>query len=393
MRNLNLLKQPVYLFPLTAETILMYHVLKNNDIQIAGICDNNVELHGRNYEDCSIVPVVSGEYETVIVCGHRLYIHGKIFKSFLKIDSFLTDSDVAPAYDDINIEKFLSLAPKQKTKLARLKHEIRQVILPRDDAASLNTVNVHVTERCNLKCKYCAALVQYFERPKHIPLESLIGDVDLLMSKVDFVRDIHIIGGEPFVSPHLAGYLRYLTNYRANIGSLYLITNGTLVPKQDVIDALREADVLVRISDYGDASTRKNEVVSELAEHGVVAQITNYAWTYENQLTYDDGDENTDKFCACFAKKFNNCVTDGKFYYCDFLANAEKLKLVPFDESNHLKLDGADYRTICDYLENSDAPKGCKYCGGHDHIREIPAAEQTAAPLKYESFAGTYVET
>lgn len=390
MRNTNLLKQPIFLFPWTAEAVLMYHVLKKNGYTVSGICDNNDQLHGKTYEGCPIIKPVSGKDETVIICGHRLYIHGHIFDKFLKIDQLLTDDDVQPAIDSINTEEFLALAPKQTTKLGRLKHEIRQVILPKDNIVLLNTINITVTERCNLRCKHCAALMQYFERPVHIPIEELKHDIDALLSKVDFIRDIHILGGEPFLYPQLSEYLTYLRKYRSNIGSLYLITNGTVVPKQEVIDALAESEVLVRISDYKEKSWQKEALIKALDVNGVMSQVTDYPWTYENQLVYDDTRTPQQKFDCCFAKRFNNCLTNGKIYYCDFLANAEKLEMVPYDADNGITLDGASGADIISYLQKSDAPLGCTYCGGHDHSIEIPIAEQTPDILPYRSFKDTY---
>lgn len=394
MKKKELLREPIYLFPLTAEAILMYHALANSGYAVAGICDSNAKLHGKSYEACPIVPRVSGKEETVILCGYKQYRLAGLFAKSILIEDVLTEDDVSAALGKIQWSQFDALAPKQTYRFHRLEQEIRQVLPPEGAKLCLNAIDAFVTERCNLRCKCCEVLVQHFGpkvQARHLPIEQLIDEADQLFGKFDFIRDIHVLGGEPFLYPHLAGYMRHLGKYRSKIGSLYVITNGTVVPKQDVIDAIKEADAFVMISDYGRLSRKKDELVNVMKENGIGVQVTDYPWVYENQLVYDDKTDHQKKFDDCYERKHIYTVRDGKAYYCHFLAGGETLRAIPFHDKNGISIYRHSAQEIYDYLTSEVAPPGCQYCSGHDlNSHNIPKAEQAADPLPYKLYEKTY---
>jgi organic radical activating enzyme len=393
MKNKELLTGDIYLFPFNTESLVMFHVLKHNGFDVKAFCDSSEALQGKNYNGTPVIPLVKGENETVIITAHRLYIHANLFAHSLKIEQFLTAEDFEYAYPLVDKEFICENIPRQKVVYDWLHQQIKQVILPDDAKYTINTLNVSVTDRCNLRCKHCGALMQYMQHPQHISLNSLKNDMNMLFSKVDFIRDIHILGGEPFLYPELAEYLNFLSERRERIGSLYIITNGTIIPKPEVIKAIANSKTLVRISDYTGAVPQKiDQIISTFAEYGAEAQLVSFEWNWENQLTYDDPADRQKKYNCCFAKNFNNCLKNGKLYLCDFLENAELLHMIPYSDDHHLELKNANRDDITKFLSNDVAPLGCDYCSGHDHAHPIviPAAEQISAPLTYKSFDETY---
>jgi len=394
MKNVNLLNEPIYLFPLTADAVLMHHVLMNNGYAVMGICDSNPALQGKTYADCPIVSKVSGEDETVIICGYKQYRLAGLFAKSVLMEQVLTEDDIASALDNIRWEEFDVLAPKQTYRFHRLSQEIRQVLPPVGAELKLNALDIVLTEWCNLKCKCCEVLIQHFGRdikPRHIPLVQLIKETDEIFKKFDFVRDIHILGGEPFIYPELAEYMYYLKKYRGKIGSLYVITNGAVVPTQDAIDAMKETDVFVMISDYGELSRKKDEIIKAVSANGVDVQVTDYPWVYENQLVYDDDKAYQQKFDDCYERKHIYTIRDGKVYYCHFLASGETLKAIPYGENNGISIYDSTGQEILDYLTSDTAPLGCEYCSGHDlNSPKISKAEQVNSPMPYKSFEETY---
>lgn len=394
MKNNELLKEPIYLFPLTADAVLMYHALKNNGYEVAGICDSNIKLHDQSYEACPIVPRVSGEKETVIICGYKQYRLAGLFEKSILIEDLLTKEDISSAIEKIQWNQFDQLAPKQTYRFHRLEQEIRQVLPPKGAKLCLNAIDAFVTERCNLKCKCCEVLVQHFGQKvqaRHLPIEQLMREADELFRKFDFIRDIHVLGGEPLVYPHIAQYMRHLGKYRNQIGSLYVITNGTIVPKQAVIDAIKEADAFVLLSDYGHLSRKKDEIVNALKENGVDIQVTDYPWFYENQLVYDEKKNCQKNFDDCYERKHIYTIRDGKAYYCHFLASGETLRAIPYSDKNSISIYDQSAQEIYDYLTSDIAPPGCAYCSGHDlNSHTIPKAEQATMPIPYKLFEETY---
>ena len=102
MKNKELLGDNIYLFPFNAEALIMYHILKQNGFHVEAFCDSAPERQGMVYQDCPVRPRVSGAEETVIICGHRLYIHAHLFEKSFKIEDFLEETDFAPAYAQID---------------------------------------------------------------------------------------------------------------------------------------------------------------------------------------------------------------------------------------------------------------------------------------------------
>ena len=394
MKNIQQLTEPIYLFPLVADAVLLYHALVLNGYTVAGFCDSNSALHGQSYDGCPIVPKVSGENETIIICGYKNYRLAYLFTKSICIEQVLVADDVPAAMDKVQWNAFEQLAPKQQYRFRRLAQEIRQVLPPENTGLCLHALDIVLTERCNLKCKCCEVLVPHFNtkiKARHLPLAQLIRETDEMFDKFGFIRDIHVLGGEPFIYPQVAEYMQYLKQHRDKIGSLYVITNGTVVPKQSVIDAIKEADAFVMISDYDELSRKKDEIVKAMQDNGVGVQITNYPWFYENQLVYDDAKNRQQKFDTCYERKHINTIRDGKAYYCHFLAGGETLMAIPYHKDNSISIYDNDAQEIYAYLTSEIAPMGCEYCSGHDlSSPEIPKAEQTPTSLPYRSFEDSY---
>ena len=390
MRNAQLLHDPIYLFPLTSDAVLVYHILKNNGYDIKGFFDNNTALHNKRYDGCSIVPCTSGEHETIIICGYKQHRLSGLFARSITAEQIIRPEDIDAALDKVLWAEFEQLAPKQKNRFGRLRHEIRQLLLPDNSELIINALDIFLTERCNLRCTYCEVLVQHYENPQHIPINQLQAETEAIFSKVDFIRDIHVLGGEPFLYPHIAEYMRFLKSYRSRIGSLYVITNGTIIPKDEVIEELIECEALVMISDYGELSRRRDDLEAACQIHGLDVQITDYPWSYENQIVYDDDKNKDDKFADCYERKHINTIRHGKCFYCHFLASAETLRAIPYDKRNSISLYDSTGDDIVAYLMSEIAPPGCKYCSGHDLKETIPKAEQTATVIPYKTFRETY---
>ena len=390
MRNKNLLTEPVYLFPLTAEASLALHILRSNGVTVAGICDNNVTLHGKSYADCPIIPIVNGDSETIVVCGYKHHRLSHLFAKSITLEEIIESSDIDNAIIQLKKKEFEELAPKQINRFRRINQEIRQILLPKDAKNVINALDIVLTERCNLRCKCCEVLIQHFENPRHIPLEQHICEFDEIMSKFDYVRDVHVIGGEPFLYPQLLEYSRYIATHRDKIGSLYYITNGTVVPNKEILKSLKKSNAFIMISDYDDLSRKKDELTFKCKSQNIGVQVTDYPWIYENQLVYDDVNSPQQKFDDCYERKHIYTLRDGKLYYCHFLASGETLRAMPFSENNGIFLT-ATANEILRYISKEDAPPGCRFCSGHDlNAPRIAKAEQTKKRIPYKWFGRIY---
>lgn len=63
-------------------------------------------------------------------------------------------------------------------------------------------IDLIVSNKCSLRCKYCAEGMQYSSayNTESVEIESVINDYDRILSLIDWVDQVAIIGVEPFLN-------------------------------------------------------------------------------------------------------------------------------------------------------------------------------------------------
>jgi len=102
-------------------------------------------------------------------------------------------------------------------------------------------VRLSVTDRCDLRCRYCMAeRMQFLPKREILTLEEMVALSDILIARG--VRKIRLTGGEPLVRKGVMELVRGLgQRVGAGLGELVLTTNGTRLER--FADELREAGV------------------------------------------------------------------------------------------------------------------------------------------------------
>jgi molybdenum cofactor biosynthesis enzyme MoaA len=115
--------------------------------------------------------------------------------------------------------------------------------------------------------------------PRHYPCETKIKSVSRF---IDSMTDkkigiVSIGGGEPFLHPQLPKFIESFSAYSDRISLLEIVTNGTVIPRQELLDALRSQKVNVLLDNYGpELSVRLNEVRALFDENKVEYRLRNY---------------------------------------------------------------------------------------------------------------------
>ncbi|EPC6291011.1 radical SAM protein [Campylobacter lari] len=93
-----------------------------------------------------------------------------------------------------------------------------------------------LTTRCTLRCESCNNLMQYFSPSNQYTctLEGIIESLELLLSKVDSIARVRIIGGEPLLFKDLPQLIDYL-DAQKKILTFDILTNATIYFKEDLI--------------------------------------------------------------------------------------------------------------------------------------------------------------
>jgi len=103
-------------------------------------------------------------------------------------------------------------------------------------------LNVVITRRCNMDCEYCVAKdFTGIEQPDLV----LSPDMVQWINRSPFMLLV-LTGGEPLMPPYDAVSIRLIESVRKR--GVILDTNGTLLPRRDVLSCLKEHRVMLRVS-------------------------------------------------------------------------------------------------------------------------------------------------
>ena len=112
-----------------------------------------------------------------------------------------------------------------------------------------NRIQYVVTEKCSLRCKDCSHLMPYYKCPQDTNIAKNKVAFDLLLDHVDYIAELRILGGEPFINKEIYKLIEdYFNNPKIQTISIY--TNGTIIPDEKTLVALGYDNVKVHISDY-----------------------------------------------------------------------------------------------------------------------------------------------
>jgi MoaA/NifB/PqqE/SkfB family radical SAM enzyme len=250
---------------------------------------------------------------------------------------------------------------------------------------AIQNVDLVVTERCSMKCKDCANLMQYYENPENADLNEMVQTIDSLCEKADEVYEVRVIGGEPFMNKDVHLIIEKLTS-KANISKVSIFTNATIVPREHQWEALSHPKVRFFITDYNELSRNMMKLIPALEERKIpyVSEKAN-GWTDSAALDKHNRseEENEKVFQSCCAKNLAT-LHDGNLYRCPFSANASKLKAIPDYVEDYLVVRSSTREQIRSFLRDIPYIHACDHCNGRSYDAPvIQPAIQTKVPLKY----------
>ena len=263
------------------------------------------------------------------------------------------------------------------------------------DKVFLRSVDVIVTERCSLKCRDCANLMQYYSQPRNCDTEELLRSIDALCRCVDQINEFRVIGGEPFMNKDWHVAVKRCLN-EPKVKRVVIYTNGTIIPRDEHVEVLKNDKVLVMATDYGALSKRIEGLIDMLAHHHIAYyRLKAGRWSDCSRIARHGRDPERQKaiFRACCVHNLTT-LSDGKLYRCPFAANADRLGAVPTFAGELVVLphaveepqDLAETRKrIRAFLLGKEYLEACDYCEGRSYgAPEIPPAVQTEKPLHYD---------
>lgn len=257
----------------------------------------------------------------------------------------------------------------------------------------MRLAQITLTERCSLKCKKCAhACYNVDYTAEDMPLSEAYKSADSFFSKIDFINEFVLIGGEPLLYRNLSDVITHIgERYRGQMAVFCITTNGTIVPGIDVLEACRKYNVLFRISNYSKAIPRLKESHKKL-----IAVLEDYEIRYNLAMAegnwIDYGFEYFDRGMdeERLIQAFNHCLTPcrevrgNRLYFCVMARSVSDNLNLREGKDDYLDLDkltGEDYKKELLEFNLGYSEKGyldmCRRCHGMDAVNyPIPVAEQ-----------------
>ena len=349
-----------------------YSTLKR-DFDIAAIVDNSLEKQGRQIDEHIILSFDQAvsflqQYKIIVTTSQYYYqaIRGQL--SSIGLNEYV---------DYIMYQQFVTeWYYKYRNKVNVLKTDI-----------SLTTL-------CTLNCENCMQFLPYWKdgRRKENPLEEIKENVDIYFACVDYLLDLDVVGGEPFLYRNLNEFIRYIgENYRNRIGYIGFITNGMIVPEEETLELLSKYSMDVSISDYSEDIEYKHQIekLCEKLEQYDISYMRNkqidwFDFGFPKDLYHYEGEAAVQHMQCC--NSIEHILDDKKLFYCGLEWSAQKGGLYPIEEKAYVDLvdikEGrVDRKDILEMiLANIEGGcmEFCKVCGGFgiDNNNRVATAKQ-----------------
>tara|TARA_B100001059_G_scaffold97345_1_gene96620 strand:+ start:506 stop:1720 length:1215 start_codon:yes stop_codon:yes gene_type:complete len=365
--------------------------LEKKNIKLICFLDNNKNNQNKkfkNYEVISPYDLKLKKYNfPILICSLNFRYFKRQLKS-LGVSDFY-DSDFL--FDKLDLDNSDTAWSQERCKVELDLYNYSVKSVREKEKLNLNSLDLVLTEKCSLKCKDCSNLMQYYAKPVDEDFDNLVKSLDQFMNSVDYVQELRIIGGEPFMYKRIDEVIKKIKNYK-NFGRLVVYTNGTIVPKIDKISSFKADNVVFKISNYGEISRNVIKLEKFLSENNINF-ITERVTRWQDCAKIEKYERDLSLTKEIFG---NCCVNDaltllhGKLYLCPYSAHAENLHAIPETKEDSINLlknnnNSEIKKQIKSLVFDKEYLEACNWCNGRDYnVAQVDAAIQTKNPLEFK---------
>lgn len=242
--------------------------------------------------------------------------------------------------------------------------------------------DLNVNNVCSLRCKKCDQGMPYFNRRKMFAADEIISNMNNLFRYVDYVYQIGILGGEPFLNKDLDKVIEYCCNSK-KIGSIIVVTNGTIYPSEKILKSMRNKKLILGISWYplGDISKRI-KLIEYCKRHNINFHVRKDNWLdfgdFRRKRNYVIKEKRV-AFNECFLK---DCVqfNEGYLFRCTKSRLLLDQKINSPLKNEYIKIDSVQSRREMKIklrkFYSLPYLSACDYCNYGEKLVSIPLGEQ-----------------
>jgi organic radical activating enzyme len=220
--------------------------------------------------------------------------------------------------------------------------------------------------------------MNYYDNPYMISADEIITDINSLLEVVDHLHMIGLLGGEPFLNRELGKIINHIHEHE-KVSLIVIVTNGTIVPKEDLLELMQNKKILISISYYGDKSKK---IVDKLKEYKISFELVKFDyWADLGNFDFRNRrkEEMIKVFDNCYQPKICWNMLHGEFHLCHRSSIGNDLGLIPRSSKDFVDLKSDDSiklkREQLLKLINSKFINACNYCDGCEK-EQIPAGVQ-----------------
>lgn len=371
------------------------HCLNKRNIKFICFCDSDEKKCGKEYCEHKVISfdeLVAKYKECVILITTNHYY---AIEEQLKNKGILNVYSCVSLFQEIDFSGYTLFSPEYQ---ARNIEQYFYTLVPVADKriSYISQVQLPVTMRCTLRCKECNSYIPYCKgKAEDFVYEDMVNAVDKLLMSYKTIANLLLYGGEPFLYKDLYKLVNYFVAAE-QIEKVTIVTNGTLLPDSELIDALCNPRVFVRISNYGSLSRKKGELMELLKNRGIHFEITDFKFWNKNPIIdlLNESDEELRekvKNCCSIAKALT--IIKGKMFFCGFSAFYDYFRAVPDYGDNYVDLlnfngNSVELREKIDSMlkisEDGLPKKACRYCKFNNFEDNLPVAEQTTETFSFK---------
>ena len=363
-------ENPVVVYFLTEEFEAIANSCLDKGINVVAFCDNEIRKSKKPYCGLEVIytPDLPKHFpkanfviahhalddcaEQLIEMGYKnIYSPLKLLKSY-----------------DVNKHKHRTT---QSYMSRKVEHSIKLNELYFDETKTyLRSIDIVITEKCSMNCESCCNLMQYYERAKNTDNE-ILKAVEIMSKNVDHIAEYRIIGGEPLMNKQWAEITNGLADKFPD-STVYIYTNGTICPKDEVLQTLKGKKVHFYITDYDELSRNIDKLIESLKKHNLgFYRKPAGNWVDCSQVKQHNRNIPRLKqvFKECCAKRLYTMI-NGKLYTCPFISNAANLKAIPDNKADYVDLFSEDKNLknkIRKLVKMEHFFPGCDFCDGRPH--------------------------
>ena len=380
---------------------LAFSALKQKDLDVDFFVDENPTQHGKILFEKQIISLdqLKDKSRDAVIFLCSSYVIHSISKRLQEL-SFKNLFNCISLFEDTQFNKE-NLSFSEVNNYLDIKTINRKIEIYKSGCRNVNKdikelnikyIAIMITEACSMKCKDCSNLMQYYQNPKNSDINILLNSVGKVMEAVDNVFEFRVLGGEPFMNKEIGKIIHYLKKYE-KVSQIVIYTNGTILPKNENLEELKDPKILMDITNYGALSKNHDRLIELLTKENIPFLTTIPKWTDSGRINYQKKSEDQLKFM------FKNCCTNdyltllnGKLYRCPFSANAMNLHAIPINQSEFIDLEKNFSREelrkeIIKLYYSPEFLTACNYCNGRDFTTpRIESALQTKTIIPIPEF-------